>query len=360
MNARMRLFLLGFALVAAIAIGWFFNARTKVARPRAPAAVVRPAVPHEEPVYQGKPLRYWVTRLRKIEEYHGAPEDAVAAIRAIGAKAVPFLLDWMPRPETLHRDRPSGIPDWTDVEIAWWALGTNGQSTIPILARLIAQPRRGMDDHSVWTESAKAISYLGPDAMGPMLTAATNMQGRHEVWELLHNFGNLGTNGAPAIPALIHWANDPDYFVRDGVVSALGGIGQRPDLALPVILNALEHDPDGMVRRDAGEALGAFANQSDVVLPELIKMLKDPNWEARQGALSGLGKIRDKPDVVIPLIVPFLSDKNSVIERTAAYALRELDCRTAYEALASHRNPNIGDIVYEAGEQEKARRKYFK
>jgi hypothetical protein len=356
----MRVCLPGFALVAAFAVGWFVKARTRVVPPQPPAAVVRPAVPPEEPAYQGKPLRYWVTKVGKIEEYHGAPEDAVAAIRAIGAKAVPFLLDWMPRPETLHQDRASGTPGWDDVEIAWWALGTNGQSAIPTLARIISRPTRGMDDYSVWTESAKAISYLGPDAIGPMLTAATNMQGRHEVWELLHNFQNLGTNGAPAVPALIHWANDPDYFVRDGVVSALGGIGQHPDLALPVILNALEHDPNGMVRRDAGEALGAFANDSDAVLPELIKMLKDPDWQARQGALSGLGKIRDKPAVVIPLIVPFLSDQNSVIERSAAYALRELDCRTAYEALASHSNPNIGDIVYEAGEQEKARRKSFK
>ncbi len=360
MNARMRLCLLGFVVMAAIAVGWFFKERIRVAPPQAVAAVVRPTVPREEPVYEGKPLRYWVTKVGKIEEYHGAPEDAVAAIRAIGAKAVPFLLDWMPRPETLHQERPGGGPDPTDLEIAWWALGTNGQSAIPVLARIISQPMRGMDGYSVWTHSAKAISYLGPDAIEPMLIAATNMHGRHEVWELLHNFQNLGTNGAPAIPALIQWANDPDYFVRDGVVSALGGIGQRPDLALPVILNAFEHDPSGMVRRDAGEALGAFANDSDAVLPELMKMLKDPNWEARQGALSGLGKMRDKPDVVIPLIVPFLSDQNSVIERTAAYALRELDCRTAYEALATHSNPNIGDIVYEAGEQEKARRKYFK
>lgn len=143
-------------------------------------------------------------------------------------------------------------------------------------------------------------------------------------------------------------------------VSALGGIGQRPDLAVPVILNVLEHDSNGMVRRDAAEALGTFANDSDAVLSELTKMLKDPDWQAREGALSGLGKISDKPDVVIPLIVPFLSDENSVIERSAAYALRDLNCRTAYNALVENRNPNIGDIVYQVGEQEKARRKQLK
>jgi HEAT repeat protein len=241
-----------------------------------------------------------------------------------------------------------------------WALGTNGRSAVPALARIINQPQRTIDDYSVWTQSAKAISYLGPDAIGPMLTAATNLQGRHELWELLHNFGNLGTDGAPAVPALIRWADDPDYFVQAGVLSSLGGIGQRPDLAIPVLLNAVEHDSNGMVRRDAAEALGCFAEDSEAVLPELIKMLKDPDWEARQGALSGLGKFSHRPDVVIPLVVPFLSDANSVIERSAAYALLELDCRTAYNALAEHSNPNIGDIVSQAGELEKLRRNRLK
>jgi hypothetical protein len=363
MNTRVRQLLIGLGLLIAVGGFLWFKTPTRVKPPQqSPAPVVRlPAVPHEQPVYQGKPLSYWVIEAEK-RDLDGTPKDAIEAIRAIGSNAVPFLLDWMPRPETIHQygNRSSDAPDWSAVEIAWWALGSDGKSAIPVLARIINQPRHTMDDYSVWTESAQAISYLGPDAIEPMLTAATNMQGRHEVWELLHNFGNLGTNGASAVPALIHWANDPDYFVRDGVVSALGAIGKRPDIALPVILNALEHDSNGMVRRDAAEALGAFANDSDAVLPELIKMLKDPNWEAREGALSGLGKISDKPDVVIPLVVPFLSDENSVIERSAAYALLELDCRTAYNALVENNNPNIGDIVYQAGEMEKARKKNLK
>jgi hypothetical protein len=245
----------------------------------------------EEPVYQGKPLSYWVTRLGS-DELHGAPQDAVAAIRAIGPKAVPYLLDWMPhtqprRPPWFQRSwqwcvawfhpRPTQKekepPDSLCIEIAWWALGTEGKSAIPYLARVINQPRAmSMDNYSAWTISAKAISHLGPDAISPMLIAATNMQGTHELWELLHNFENLGTNGEPAIPALVHWARDSDYFVRAGVVNALGGIGKRLDLALPVLLAAL-HDSNSMVRRDAADALGAFADDSEAVLPALIEAL---------------------------------------------------------------------------------------
>jgi len=308
----------------------------------------------KEPVYQGKPLSSWVDKVGQIERYNGAPEDAVAAIRAIGSEAVPFLLEWMPHPGA---ERPvEGYPNSSDVDIAWWALGSEGKSAIPTLARIINRPQRSMDDYPVWTESAKAISYLGPDAIVPMLTVATNMAGQHELWELLHNFENLGTNGTPAVPALVHWANDPDFWVRDGVVSALGGIGERADLAVPVLMNSLQHDSNSMVRRDAATALGSFANDSEAVLPELIKTLKDPDWEARGGALSGLGKIQNKPEVVVPLIAPFLYDDNNVIQRTAAYALRDLGSEAGYRALLLASNapsswPGIGDIIYEVREK---------
>ena len=76
------------------------------------------------------------------------------------------------------------------------------------MARIINAPQRTLDDYGVWTKSAEAISYLGPDTIIPMLTVATNMQGQHELWELLHNFENLGTNGTPAVPALIHWGSE--------------------------------------------------------------------------------------------------------------------------------------------------------
>ena len=78
MNSRVRLLLLGLAFgISIAAILW----------------VGRSAVsPGEEPLYQGKTLSYWVTRAGRVEEYNGAPKDAVAAIRAIGPNAVPFRL----------------------------------------------------------------------------------------------------------------------------------------------------------------------------------------------------------------------------------------------------------------------------
>src|SRR5882762_5329884 len=119
MNARVRLLLLGLAFGISIA---------------AILSVGRLAVAlREEPLYQGKTLSYWVTRVGRIEEFDGTPKDAVAAIRAIGPKAVPFLLEWMPhRLVFIERflqlfsrwfsdPNTKQGPSWDCVEIAWWA-----------------------------------------------------------------------------------------------------------------------------------------------------------------------------------------------------------------------------------------------
>jgi HEAT repeat protein len=128
---------------------------------------------------------------------------------------------------------------------------------------------------------------------------------------------------------------------------------------VPVLMNALQHDSSWMVRRDAAKALGTFANDSEAVLPALIETLKDTDGHVRGGALSGLGRMRNKPEVVVPLIAPFLYDDSNVIQRIAAYALRDLGNEAGYRALLQASNapsswPGIGDIIYEV--QDKMRR----
>ena len=99
----------------------------------------------------------------------------------------------------------------------------------------------------------------------------------------------------------------------------------------------------------------------DLTVPELIKTLKDADWEAREGALSGLGKIEKKPEVVVPLIAPFLYDTNNVIQRAAAYALRDLGSDIGYRAALAATNapsswPGIRDILYQIEEKRRGKK----
>ena len=70
----------------------------------------------------------------------------------------------------------------------------------------------------------------------------------------------------------------------------------------------------------------------------------------------GLGKIQNQAEAVIPLIAPFLYDDNNVLQRSAAYALRDLGNEAGYRALFQASNapsswPGIGDIIYEVREK---------
>jgi hypothetical protein len=149
-----------------------------------------------------------VTTVGRIEDSadNAVPTNAITAIRAISPKAVPFLLEWMPHrmpqrpvfvdrfldfvPRRFLKPKPKNAPSWDCVETAWRALGSEGKAAIPTLAHIINQPERTMDDYSAWTDSAKALSYLGPDAIIPMLKVATNMRGQHDLWERGHALVN--------------------------------------------------------------------------------------------------------------------------------------------------------------------------
>jgi len=316
-----------------------------------------------EPVYQGKPLRFWLTELTKHGEFDLSPPDQAAkAVREIGPAAVPFLIQWLPESDRrmsglesvlskvpvlgglLHelRRRPEPPVNSDAIVAAFRVLGPDARSALPRLAKILEAKRFSMRDYETWHTACEAVPWIGAEALPVMLTAVTNLQGVHERWELVKQFGILGSNGVPAIPALIAWSSDSDYFVRIGAVSALGNIGQQPEVVVPVLRAALA-DQEAVVRRDAAEALGSFGS---AVIPDLIQALKDPDWNARMGAFGGLGKLAlEKPDIVLPLLEEGLRGANG---RSAAYALGYSGSRAAFNILMAATNIfGIGDIIYQ-------------
>ena len=211
-----------------------------------------------------------------------------------------------------------------------------------------------MDAYESYTTVVQIIPRLGPDALSVMLTTATNLQGIHEQWELVKAFGLLGSNAAPAIPALVYWTHDTNHWVRFAAVTALGEIGQQPEIVLPALRTALS-DTNQLVKRGACEAIGSFG---PTVIPDLIKKLDDPDNQVRGGALSGLGKVvAAKPEIVLPILEGALRENNNFNQRSAAYALGFSGYPPALQALARATNvPGIGDIVYQFSERRMTER----
>jgi HEAT repeat protein len=296
-----------------------------------------------EPTYKGRPLRFWVTELTRHGEFDlNPPDQAATAIREVGPAAVPLLIKWLPKPER----NPEPPVNSEAIIAAFRALGPKARSALPTFSEILTTKRFSMRGYETWHTVSESVAWIGPEAIPVMLTAVTNLQGVHERWELIKQLGILESNGAPAIPALIAWAHDKDGWVRDGAVSALGEIGQEPEVVLPVLKAAASSDPDHMVRRDAAEALGSFGTRA---MPDLIRANSDPDWYVRTGVMGGLGKLAlEKPDVVLPLLDQGLHDDTWIVRRSAAYALGFSGSKAAYNKLMAATNvAQIGDIIYQ-------------
>jgi HEAT repeat protein len=297
-----------------------------------------------QPIHKGKPLKEWAVMAQgQNPDLSPSPAalESIEAVRTIGTNGIPFLIKWLEPPWDSSVE-PGGAVE------AFKILGPTAKSAIPQLARLLDKykPPHSMDGYSGWHNAVEALSYLGSDALPVLLQAATNIQGQHIQWELIQNLGNFGSNGAPAIPALIAWCSDNDAWVRLGAVNALGQIGQRPELVMPVLLAALK-DPDPLVRRDAAEALAAFSKDAKTVVQDLIKALDDRDWQTRTGAIAGLGRIGEQPEIVVPLLMKQLRDQNRIIRRVAAFALGDIGGKDAFDSLMTATD-DPDDFVREA------------
>jgi HEAT repeat protein len=281
-----------------------------------------------EPIYNGKPLHEWAMDTQD-EDITGGPSplaiEADKAVQAIGPAAIPWLIKWIKPPITDSR-LPGGAVESLKV------LGTQAESAIPELVKILNTPSKTLDDLASQTEAAKALSYLGPEVIPFMLTAATNFQGQDVQRELIQDLGNFGTNGVPAIPALVGWAEATDSWVRVSSVIALGNIGMKPEVVIPVLRKAL-NDSEGLVRSYAADGLASFGKAAKDIVPDLIKMLDDPDYQAQTGAMEVLGVLGEQREIVLPLIVKKLHSNNWVVRRVAAYALGDLGGQQAFDAL---------------------------
>ena len=277
-----------------------------------------------EPVYNGKPLHEWAIETQdQNPDFSPSPTaiEATKAVRAIGLAAIPWLIKWT-KPPIVNSMLPGGAEESLEI------LGAQAKSAIPELAKILNQ----RDDYESWHSAAKTLSHLGPETIPILLNAATNLHGEHDQWELVQDFGNYGTNGVSAIPALIGWTKDTNSWVRAGAVDALGEIGMEPEKVIPVLRNALD-DPDWMVRRDAGDAIGEFGKAAKDVLPDLIKATDDPDPQAQTGAINALGRIGEEPDVVLPLFANKMQSNDQTVRRMTAYALGNIGGQKAFDIL---------------------------
>jgi hypothetical protein len=222
-----------------------------------------------EPVYQGKPLSFWLPRAIMFNtggvRYN--PDNYRDALAAAGPRAIPFILGKL---------RKSDSSLAKILRALWPRLP-------PALKRMIPMPRNPRADHDYPSrDAAAALMCLGTNAIPSLVDAIddSNPSVREAAAEALCGFagGSLSTNDTARIFGKA--IEDKDAGVRMFAAFALARIGPAASNSVPALIRALDspqsgHVPGEMffVHGSAASALAAIGRPAMPAIPVLTRLL---------------------------------------------------------------------------------------
>ncbi|PYT03411.1 MAG: hypothetical protein DMF60_18450, partial [Acidobacteria bacterium] len=292
------------------------------------AAQPAPRATIEMPAYQGRLLDSWLQDL-VCTPCGPEFEPAADAIRAMGAAAIPYLL------QRIERVSPDPL-----AVTAIRVLGPLARSAVPELTEFF---RREPSSFS----AAMALVYLSAEK--PVIEALSNRTQRvRENAILALGYGGARVDGA-AVPGLIENLEKGSTQTRSNVIWALSSIHKREDLIIPALLRLVD-DQNAWIRLNAVGGLAGFN------LPRtsgrVIKALDDPDAEVRGGVARSLGATVDRTtdDTLVKRIVAALivrlNDPVDDVRSNAAWALgaigpRAMEAVVALMKLTKDLNPQV-------------------
>lgn len=272
-----------------------------------------------EPTYEGRRLSAWIRG--------GVTDEGRVAVKSMGSNAVPFLLAKLQREDPLPEKwvaeffsyrgwgrLPTRLAwsDWHDAAAGFDALGEMAAGALPEL-------EQSLDDGERVFAVARALCAIGSKAI-PALTnglASTNPIVRSTIAAMLFR---LGTNGAPAIPALLGLLGDPDGRVVNAAISTLGSAAYlrlAPERVVPGLAGCLDNS-NHRVRVQALEVLARFECAARGALPEVVESLNDPVEKVRQAAVHAAFRIHPAP---VTMMAARLRHPEARVRKTAVTGL---------------------------------------
>ena len=250
-----------------------------------------------EPRYQGRSLSSWLqqcydTPLNETQRL----SEAQAAVRAIGAKkSVPVLLKlvetredpvstWLiGQREKLRIDflHWRSAEDWQQLGIAGFeALETNAAPAVTELTKLL-------NDKEHAFVAVRCLVAVGPPAKQSVSQALTN-QSVQVRYFATQQFAWVTDNDEVYLAKMRECLEDPDGSVRFAAVQGIGLQTQAPDLAIPLLLEALR-DKQDTVASWAAKFLADFGTNAMRAFPDLSNAVEHGSPNTVNQALKALG-----------------------------------------------------------------------
>lgn len=215
-----------------------------------------------EPVYQGKPLSYWLEAFDPMYARHNPGEPAP--------------------------------PTWTETHSALHQMGSNA---LPELMRIMRR-RDSRIKESIIVHLERYGWFRKIYRRGTQKIHAVQA------------FGAVGDGASNAVPGLIDlFEHDHSAFIQQAVPAVIGDIGPPAIQALPAMMGALAHT-NAQVRCNAIYALRQIHARPEVVVPELIKALKDPDTGVRLQAMAGLESFGRDASNAVPALIEMIEKEH--------------------------------------------------
>ena len=154
-------------------------------------------------------------------------------------------------------------------------------------------------------------------------------------WLQTHATYALSAIGGPAVPALVEALDSNNESIRASAAYALGDIGGAAQEAVPSLTQALQ-DESAWVRRHATEALGLIGQPAQNTVPELIDLLYDEHYWIRDNAARALARLGPAAEEAVPALMETLNDENRYVRFHATFALKQIGTPEATNLLFDH------------------------
>ena len=334
-----------------------------------------------EPKYEGKGFSVWFRQYytsgqrssRFDESLH---EEANEALRAMGANAVPLLveecystshdagptnllkvLSELPRPfrfppfvpAELIRDEAAQVlyaikpPAQFIVPRAAIALAGTNQHQRRTAIYLLGDIGEGAESATPWliqglrssdrwekVLAAQSTARLGPavKAVIPeLINGMTNAAGDQGwIWGICHALGSMGSNAAPAIPILkAKMLVETNLARRMMIAGNLCRIDAGESGALTNILNELKNSENSGKRSSMVFQLGQVGPNAKAAIPFLLEMLADDDLQTWCGAASALKGVGADKSIILPPLSARLKSNDETIRFNAAQQILAID-----------------------------------
>ena len=250
-------------------------------------------------------------------------ESALDALDALGAEAVPDLLD-------LVRDADERVRAAAVRGVALH--GDESPATVRAVLRGAQAALRAFEDpgaaaavHEAVLALAEPIEALVPallaEAAGPdpeaRLSAARDLE------TVTHYCGTAGADEEALVGALVASLGDAEGRVRWWATGALGNLALAPARSVPSLVRSLD-DPEAVVRGAAIDALERFGPAAGPAIPALLPLLDAGEPEVAARAVLVVARVGSRTEGVHSRIAERVGSPEPRVRAAACAALGEI------------------------------------